>query len=194
MRALVLLAALLVVVPAYAADPPTTDLVGVYFDEGATTNVLDAETMQPFFVYVVLTEPSGPNIEALEYSYLLTVPPGLESQVFQLAGATCGFTGCGSDPDATPLRGDHIFGFAAPCQVAPATLIHVWQYLFLSPMSVQFRLGPSSHGNMLYQSDGELIPMHPVSGDPDLPLAFIQVTNPVVTHPSTLGTVKALYR
>jgi hypothetical protein len=194
MRALVILAALLVVGPALADDPPAPDLVGVYFDEDAVTNVLDAETMQPFFVYVVLNNPSGPNIQALEYSYLLTVPPGLENQVFQLASGTCSFAGCNPDDGTTPLQGDLIFGFAAPCQVAPATLIHVWQYLFLSPMSVQFRLGPSSHGNMLYQSDGELIPMHPVSGDPDLPLAFATVTDPVAAESSTFGALKALYR
>ena len=81
----ILIATILITSSALAVVDPDPDGVGVYFDLGADFTESVVGTNFPIFVYVILTNPTGAEIQGFALSYRLVVPAGMEGLVFRLA-------------------------------------------------------------------------------------------------------------
>jgi hypothetical protein len=82
-KLVVLLLVSLMATTAFAQIDPDTDMLGVYFDMGATDNCLTIGPSVPFFAYVTITNPSAPEVHGLEFGYNL-VSTGAPGTMFRL--------------------------------------------------------------------------------------------------------------
>ena len=83
-KLIVLLLTGLMATSAFAVIDPDNDMLGVYFDLNADSNCLDIGPSIPFFVYVMITNPTAPQVRGLEFGYSITNTGG-PGTVFRLA-------------------------------------------------------------------------------------------------------------
>jgi len=69
---------------AFAQVDPDPDMIGVYFDLGATNNCLQISPHMPFFAYVIITNPTGVQVGGVEFGYNLVNTSG-PGTLFRLA-------------------------------------------------------------------------------------------------------------
>jgi hypothetical protein len=180
--------------PAIAVQNSDPDQVGIYFDLDAETNSMTVDPEEPFLAYLILANPTGANVEAFSFRYRIEVPPELEPMFLTLSQSIppmiiiffC------EEPDSQ-FDCQIDWGNATPWPAEQATILYTWQFIIFEPMDVKFFLEPGDIG-LIYQSEGDLLPMYPVSGSFDAPVANVNGEAVVATDQATFGTLKALYR
>ncbi len=194
-----LLVVCLVTSSALAVVDPDPDMMGIYFDLNADENCLTISPNIPFFAYLILTNPTSSGISAYEFGLDVVVPAGMEGLIFQLSTYTYG--GFDWFPDYPGvLGGDYIVGLSSPYPAAPATPLHVWQYMLLSPMPVEIYIHspstPSIPGDLpiVLTDEGHLMQVGLSTGGPDIPVATVNTDCVVGVDEVNFGSIKALYR
>ncbi len=186
-----------------ATADPDPDGIGVYFDLQADIwqNWIGANI--PFNAYVILTNPSGEEILGYEFAYQLLVTPGMENLIFGLGIVF---------PDFVPIvppwpiydifAGEVVIGPFAPAPMPgnPAVVLATWQFMLLTPnIWAEFYLGPTSgdgvtDGRLAYDSEAGWVSMNNSTGNPEIPVATVNLEAPIPITETTYGSLKALYR
>lgn len=183
---------------AHAVVDPDPDGIGVYFDLDADVYEITVGPGTPFHAYAILTNPTGSGVRGYEFSCIFSTPPGMEGWLFKLQEIWHGFNEI--LPVEPPLMGPNfMIGFGTPIPAAPTVKLVTWQFMLLTPMVVDFYMGPSTgefgtRGLLVYESPAGPVPMHVSSGDPDLKVATVNGTGVVSVTPTSYGSLKALYR
>lgn len=179
---------------AAAVVDPDPDGIGIYFDLNADIVHTWVDPSVVFNAHVILTNPSATELQAFEFFYALTAPPGMEGLVFRLS---YWFPDC---PNCLfVFENEVVLGLPVPVPLANPHVLMNLQYLLLAPLDAQFFLGPTSgepgtSGLLAYWSEAGVIPMNPSSGNPDLPVAMVNSEGVVPVEETTLGSLKALFR
>ncbi|MCP4144451.1 MAG: hypothetical protein GY752_04110 [bacterium] len=202
MRLLIVALVLLVgALPGFATVDPDPDQIGIYFDYNADVTCIDTVPFLPFWAYVMVTNPTNPEIWGVEFSLCVEVFGGTEDMLIRLSEQWEG--GSSSIPpfDIDWCADGVMQGFAYP--VLPQsgnTLMVSLQYMLVSDIAVNFYLGPAANqsipdGLPAYLGPGGLV--HPLgisSGSPDLPVASVNCCFVVDSELTTFGKLKCLYR
>jgi hypothetical protein len=182
----------------YATVDVDPDQLGIYFDVGADQTCFSVGPSVPFSVYVVLTNPSQPEVVGFEFGYRVAVPPGTEDLVFRLQNAS----GCWNWEVDPWYESDYVCGLASPIPLTGSNAVLViWQFMLLVPgITMEFYLGPAVvesivDGLPAYASPDGIFPLGVSSGDVNLPVAMVNTDCSVVAvdHMS-FGELKSLYR
>jgi len=202
-KLVVLLLVSLMASSAFAVADPDPNMMGFYFDMGADQNCLEVGVNIPFFCYVIVTNPTIAAIDAYEFHFTNEVPVGLDGLWFQLANNIANGAASGVDVGVSnKLGGDVIVGLATPIPCTSATIVHSWQYMLLTAMSVPMYLTgssvPSLPGGLpvIQEAGGDLMLVGTsTGGDPAVPVAGVNLgTCPVAVENETWGSLKSLYR
>ncbi len=183
---------------AQAVVDPDPDGIGIYFDLNADIYQTVVGPSSPFDAYVILTNPTWAEILGYEFSRHISVPPGMEGMVIWLDRTWTGFNEL--LPVELPDLGDNVMlGMVAPLPTSPAVVLVRWQFMLLTPMVMDFYLGPSNgefgtNGRLAYESEAGWVPMYVSSGDPGLLVATVNGTGVVPATSTTFGSLKALFR
>jgi len=201
-KLVVLLLVSLMATSAFATIDPDPDMIGVYFDETADVNCLTQGSGAGFFVFVVITNPTAPEVWGVEFGYrVATVPAGQDASLFRLAEQLpSGALNVGNASDK--MLGDYIIGFATPFPGAGNNVTVVsWQYMMLAAMGLEYYIGPSEvesipDGLPAYEIGGEIAPLGVSTGHPALgvPAATVNGDCVVATEDVSFGSVKSLFR
>jgi hypothetical protein len=195
---LVLLMISLMATSAFAVVDEDPDMLGVYFDASADQNALNIGINIPFFAYVMITNPSEANVWGLEFGYDVVVPAGFEGLIFRLANnLPAGSVDLGNSTSL--FSGDYVAGLASPLPGQPVTTFVTWQFMILTPMTVELFLGPSqvesiSDGLPAYEYGGQIKSLGLSTGGPGVPVAVVNGTGPVANEEASFGSVKSLFR
>jgi len=192
---------LLGALPGLATVDPDSDQIGIYFDYNADVTCIDMPLFLPFWAYVIVTNPTSPEIWGIEFSLCVEIFDGNEDMLLRLSEQWEG--GSSSIPpfDIDWCADGVMQGFAYP--VLPQsgnTLMVSIQYMLVSDIAVDFYLGPVSNqsipdGLPAYLEPGGLL--HPLgisSGSSALPVASVNCCNVVPAESTTFGKLKCLYR
>ncbi len=205
-KLVVLLLVSLMATSAFAVVDPDDDMIGIYFDMNADDNCLIIGASLPFMAYIVTTNPTAPAISAYELGYRIVVPTGMEGFLFRLAstianGVTTGLN-LGNETDV--LEGTYIVGLAEGLPGDPATVLHSWQFMLLSPLvTMEFYLSsipvdpsiPGDYPVLLNDVTKVLYQAGQSTGGPDTPVATVNFENCVVgVENASFGSVKSLFR
>lgn len=194
-----LLVVCLVSSSALAVIDPDPDMMGIYFDLNADENCLTIGASTPFNAYLILTNPTSSGITGYEFGLDVVVPAGMEAMIFTLAN----YSYCESEwfPEyPVGMGGEYIVGLRSPCPTAPATVIHVWQYMLLHVIPVEMYIhsisNPSIPGDLPIVQTGEshLMQVGLSTGGPDIPVATVNTDCVVGEQEVNFGNVKALFR
>jgi hypothetical protein len=190
--ALAAVASLVVGGQALAQVDAGPDGLGMFFDTGATEYCMDFTGGQVnlYLMLVNCSEPTG--ISGWECHVTYTVPSGNFETGWTLPAGSLNVS-------AAP---DFVVGLGAPLPFAPAMLLATYGVLAFVPDPMMFYVGPcntpSIPGTAVYAAGddpGLLIPMSPVSGNPELPVAQLNGGCGVIgNEDATFGQVKNLYR
>ena len=202
-KLVVLLLASLVATSAFAIIDPDPDMMGIYFDVDANTNVLDGQVANlPFFTYLILTNTTATSVKAYELGVDNVFDPG--NTFFMLANLVANGEVDGINVGApTSAGGDYIVGLSAPIPARPAIILHSWQYMmsgvaFPVAMYIHASSVPSIPGNLPVIEDGasrELSTVGTSTGGPEFPVAGVNFNDiPVAVEESSFGSVKSLFR
>lgn len=201
-KLVVLLLASLVATSAFAQIDPDPDSMGIYFDLGATDNCWSTGASIPFFAYLVLANPTAPEINAYELGMELVVPAGMEGMVFRLASTIANGAVSGVDVgENDALGGDYIVGLAAPLPASDVLVLHSWQYMVLAVFPVEMYIGASSAPSIdgvfpvVQNAQGSILYQTALStGGPDFPVATVNTDCVVGVEEASFGSVKSLFR
>jgi len=198
MKFLLLLIACLVATSAFAVIDPDDDHLGVYFDLNAdmVCGIIGPNII--FNAYVTITYPSLSNISGIEFGY--RVVPGIPGMlVRQAVILPSGAIDVGNSSD--PTVGYYVMGLAAPIPASSAVQMVTWKFYLLTPMSVDFFLGPAAVQSILdglpayIDSSNTLLPLGISSGSAQLPVAMVNRYCMVVdVEETSFGSIKSLYR
>jgi hypothetical protein len=195
---LLFIAASVLAMSGYATVDTDSDQIGVYFDLDANETCISVAPSIPFFAYVVVTNPSVPEVLGFEFSYRVAVPAGLEGLVFRLQNASP----CWIWPGNPWYEGDYVCGLASPAPMTGSNVIVItWQFMLLAPgVSMEFFLGPAyvesiADGLPAYAVSDGILPLGVSSGDIGLPVAAVNGDCRVVSvNNVTFGALKGLFR
>ncbi len=204
-KLVVLLLASLIASSAFAVVDPDPNGIGIYFDVTANETSLTINPSIPFNAYLILTNTDAPAISAYEVGYRNVVPAGMEGLLFRLASTIANgvVTGLDLGDSSDILAGDHIVGLAAPLVAGPATVLHAWQYMILSPdMTMEMYISAASQSSLpgiypvILNSDSSTLfqAYHSTGIDGDLPVAGVNGPVPVAVEDASFGSVKSLFR
>ncbi len=197
-KLIVLLLVSLMATSAFAVVDEDPDMLGVYFDANADENSINPIVNVPFDAYVMITNPSAADVWGLEFGYDIVVPAGFEGLFFRLSNSLpAGSVDLGVSDDK--LSGDYVAGLATPLPGNPATTFVTWQFMLLSPMTVEIFLGPSNvqsidDGLPAYEIGGVILPLGLSTGGANVPVAVINGLGPVAVEEASFGSVKSLFR
>jgi len=203
-KLVVLLLVSLMAGSAFAVTDPDPDMIGIYFDLNANDNCKVIGPSIPFNAYLILTNTTAPAVSAYEVGYTNVVPSGMESMLFRLASTIANGAVSGLDlgDSSDILAGDHIVGLAAPLQAGPATVLHAWQFMILSPdLTMEMFIGAASQSSLpgtfpviLNASDSTLFTAGQSTGGIDTPVATVNLPCVVGVEDASFGSVKSLFR
>lgn len=191
------LAALSLLVPSTGMAQYSNQL-GLYTDQAGTTTGTDGTA--PFTnvtAYVVLFNPYNTNLEQP-----ITGVKGAEWALTPGAGVVVLSLDFPVSTINVGTTTDVIAGFATPVDASSGTVtVGTYTFLYTSATSdpVEFHVAPFSsaslpgHMAVLDFADEQVYPLHPSSGDYELPVFGINLS-PVAVEPTTMDAVKALYR
>jgi hypothetical protein len=201
MRFLIVVLVLVVsVIPGFATVDPDPDQIGLYFDTNADVTCIDVLPSTPFWAYLVISNPSSPEVWGVEFSLCVEVIGGSPSLLFRLS------EDWEIDDVSQPVVIDWcndgaIRGWASP--ILPQdnnALIVSFQYMLLAEMGLNFYLGAVStqaieDGLPAYLGTGDVVlPLGVSSGNTGLPVASVNGCNAVPVEGSTFGGLKCLFR
>jgi hypothetical protein len=190
---------------AFAVVDPDPNQIGIYFDLDADDNCLIIGPQIPFNAYVILTNTDAPTVSGYEFGYENVVPAGLEGLLFRLESSFGDGNSSGLDlgDSSDILVGDHIVGLSAPLVTSPATILHTYQFLLLSPdVTMEMYLGPASQSSIpgdfpviLNAETSTLFQAGQSTGGIDTAVATVNIDDCVVgVEDASFGSVKSLYR
>jgi len=195
-KLLVTLAIVCLAGSAIAQVDPDPDGLGMYFDLEGVDYCLDYMGGQAF-VYLLLTNCSQPSgISGWEAHVTYVVPSGDFETGWTLPAGSLNVS-------AAP---DFVVGLGTPMPYAPALLLATYGILVFAPDQMDFFVGPcntpSLPGVPAYAAGddpGLLVPLQPVSGSADLPVAQLNPANGcpgdvIGTQQETFGSVKAMFK
>ena len=201
MRSLIVfLVSLAITVPGFATVDPDPDQIGIYFDTNADVTCIDVLPSTPFWAYLIITNPSSPEILAIEFSLCVEVVGGSPGMLFRLS-VVWENDNIG-DPVLTDWCNEGVArGWAVPIvpQENNALLVR-FQYMLLADMGLNFYLGAFStqtieDGLPAYLGTGDVVlPLGVSSGNTGLPVASVNGCNAVPVKDSTFGGLKCLFR
>ncbi len=120
---------------AFAVADPSPDGVGVYFDENADVGQAWIAAYTPFYVHVVLTNPTLLSIEGAEFGWFVQTTPGSESSLMLFSYLEAG------DPDVTlpineldPLGGDVDCHWSSPLPTQETHVLLTLGYMLMTNM------------------------------------------------------------
>jgi hypothetical protein len=205
-KLVVLLLASLIASSAFAVMDPDPNGIGIYFDLTADDNCKMVGASMPFNAYLILTNTDAPTVSAYEVGYLNVVPAGMESLLFRLSSLIANGVVSGLDlgNSSNILDGDHIVGLAAPLVSGPATVLHAWQYMLLSPtVTMEMFISSASQSSIegiypviLNAETSTLFQAYHSTGIAgDMPVATVNLEPCVVgVENASFGSVKSLFR
>jgi hypothetical protein len=197
-KLVVLLLVSLMATTAFAQIDPDPDGIGVYFDMAATQVSYDATVNVPFFAYVCITNPTAAEVHGLEFGYQVNVPAGLDGLFFRLLQTVpAGAVDLGNSTNK--LMGDFVVGLASPLPAAASVPFVTWQFMLLTPMSVEFYITGSTvpslpGGEPAYEIGGSIRKLQQSTGGDGFPVATINGPAPVAVEETSFGSVKSLFR
>jgi hypothetical protein len=193
-RVLCLAILLLASTTAMGQIDPDADGIGLYWDEGANEvcRSIDAGMAT---LYVAITNPSGSGAIA-GWECANPVCEGLP------AGTNLvDFAAYGDAMGNFPFCPDFSYGLGSPLPWGPVVLLAELVFQVQYPACAEFYIRPVVEGGggwldyMTTQDMGQLIQLHPSSGDCDLPVAQLNCDCTVVESSfATWGGVKTMYR
>ncbi len=197
-KLVILLLVSLMATSAFATIDPDPDMLGVYFDLDAEDNCL--EGVGPFVqfgAYVVITNPSAPEVHGLEFGYTINTS---DPSVFRLLNALPpGAVDLGDSSDWA--TGDYVVGLATPLLSSTAVVFVEWQFLLqVAEISMEFYLGPSvvesiADGLPAYEIGGSILPLGLSTGGVEYAVATVNTGICVVANEvESFGSVKSLFR
>ena len=144
-------------------------------------------------MYIILTNPSAPEISGFEVGYWVDVAAGYDSNFYRL-GNNLEKPGSDLGDSSNHMQGDYVVQFDEPVPAAPSVILVRWQYMLLTPMVVSLNLGPAVVQSIddeypAYYSEGSVIPV-PMGYQCCLVNADCGLTEKV----TSFGHVKSLYR
>ena len=179
--------------PAAAVIEPDPDLIGIYFDTSGDVGDYFISPSIPFFAYVMVLNPTEPQITSCEFGWDIHVSAGMEGMFFRLA-----LTSSGDIPVNTEqldvFADDVTITWSEPLPAIPATPVLSFQFMLLAPMVGYIEITPGQD-NLLADglpayANGESVR---ALGTPSCSGQINQSCG-LATEPSTFGAVKALYR
>ncbi len=193
----VLLLVGLMATSAFAGLDDGANSIGLYFDSGALTNEMNIGASTPFFAYIILSNPTFPELSGFELSYDVETPAGMEAMYFRLGEDLQG--GLNVAQGNTATSGQYVVGWGSPRSTSATTILASWQCMLLSPMTVNYYFGPSNpqsiqDGWPALEIGGSIIAGYLSSGSPDAPVAIVNGTGVVSEEVESFGGVKALFR
>jgi len=194
-RFILILIALTWAIPGYATIDPDPDQIGVYFDVDAMEMCYDY-TGTPVTAYVIITNPSLPDVAGVEYSVCTNWDWDYSIQLS--SPNSCLFS-------IHPVENDECLdGLPASCNythspAGTAAIVMTLRVRLFSEDRFEFFLGPypGADGEELptyWGEDSVRVPLNVVSGDISLPVATINGDCPVSITESTFSRVKCWYR
>jgi hypothetical protein len=196
----------LVATSALAVTDPEPDMIGIYFDLNADNNCTVLGPSIPFIAYLITTSPSPAAINAYEFGFTNHITPaGNDGMLFMLASNIANGAVSGLDVgEHTPTGGDYIVGLASPLATSEATILHSWQYMLLTPVSIDMFLFQSSKPSIpgtfpvLQNAEGSILyQVGQSSGSWEYAVACVNLGDqccPLATEERSFGSVKGLYR
>jgi hypothetical protein len=196
-RVTAILLVLLIAGAAGAGLDSGTNSIGLYFDPAAGTNEFDVGASEPFFAYIILSNPDFPELSGFEMSFNVVTPPGMEGLFYRLSENLYG--GLNVAQGGTATVGQYVVGWGEPRPTSAVTPLADWQCMLLNPMTVEIYFGPSEPQSLpdgwpALEIGGVIIPAYLSSGSPGSPVAVINGTGPVAVETAAFGEVKALFR
>jgi len=200
-KLVVLLMVSLMAASAFAGIDDGDNSIGIFFDLGGNNAETTAAQNVPFFAYLVVSNPTFPELSGVEVSYRVETPVGFEAFYFRLAEDLYG--GLNVAQGNTATLGQYIIGWGTPRPTSTVTPLVGWQCMLLTVMEVKMYIGPSTpesiqDGLPALEIGGTIIPADFSTGAPSLPVAIVNrgaQTDPVVPDETTsFGDVKALFR
>ncbi len=177
---------------AIAQSDPDPDGIGIYFDQGATTNsTVVAEGTSSVTAYLILTNPTiGGNL--VHWAARVSCDPNSQASI-------SGLVYNGSNIDVDNMPGSSHWNFEAsvnqqPYPVSEITLLaelSIYSVSYSEPIYLFVTEGPEYPA---YGTDEGWAYYHPSSGSLDLPVAVINGEAPVPTENQSWGQLKSLFR
>lgn len=184
--------------PGYATVGPDPDQIGVYFDTEAEITCVTEYVGTPISAYVIITNPTFPDIRGVNYSFCLdTGGNDLDVLVYPIWPP-----GCFGDIDPIPdfcLDGPPVHCPYTPDPSGTEVVAMTFSVRLFGHFTVDFYLGPlpGADGEEMptyWGEDGVHRPLSVSSGDLALPVATIGGDCPVPVGETTFARVKCLYR
>lgn len=194
-KLVVILLVSLMATSAFAVVDPDPNMIGVYFDVDANVNSAPQGVFALFDMYVILTNPTMPQIDAFEFKYDMVGPNVIKNTQTLPAGALD--VGAGGQ---TAASGSIIAGLATPLDCTPATILVSWTYYVLALDPLEIFIGASEPSSMpgglpvIQEAGGDLMTVGTSTGGPGIPVAVVNGDAPVAVESNTWGGVKSLYR
>jgi len=194
-KLLVLLTISLMATSAFAQVDTDPDMIGVYFDTGATSNSAVIAPATATQVYVIITNPTSAQVQGLEVGYEIVAPAG---SYFRLQNSLPGgAVDLGNSDDIT--SGDYVVGLAAPMPSSSAVVFITWSFFLTAPVQMDIYLGPSAvesipDGLPAYETGGTIQSLGLSTGGVGTPCAVVNGTAPVAVEETSFGGVKSLFR
>lgn len=190
-RERMLLALLIVLLPAFGLASDESNQLGFYFEPGAESNCVEAAPYVTVPVYLVLTEPDIDRLYGFEYG--VSVEGSYLIQSVAMAG---------SGPiDVGGSQDNHIVGLGAPLNINGATVLSTLQVFVMDQNLIRFDLHNSDPTSVpdapncpaLLLEDDEIVAAA-LAVPPNLPSARINgMCNPE-TEDGSWDKVKSLYQ
>ena len=178
---------------ARAVVDPTPNQMGIFFDQNADSRSMTIGASIPFMMYVILTNPTAPEVSGFEVGYWINVAAGYDSYLYRLAN-NLGVPGSDLGDSSDYMQGDYVVQFDEPIPSVPSVILVRWQYMLLAPMMAALNLGPSVEQSIddeypAYYSEDSVIPV---------PMGYqcclVNADCGLAERVSSFGHVKSLYR
>lgn len=182
---------------AFAVIDPDNNMMGIYFDETADMNAIEATPNVPFSAYIMVTNPTYPELSGFEVAYEVVVPAGMSGLYFRLAESIQGGINVGDSEN--PMSGEYIVGWPSPRPTTEAFVATAWTLMLLGDFTADLYLGPTAEPSVdnnlpALEIGGEIVSVGLSTGGPGNAVARINGTAPVAQEVSNFGNVKALFR
>lgn len=201
MKISIVILVLSVFVNAASADPEP-DVIGIYFQPEAYSFCAPVAPSTPFTVYIVILDPSSPEVAGAEFSFCVGAASTMSPFYFLLAAHWS--AECPMPIDISVLDPCEA-GIRVMCtEPIPATgqnvVVAEFRGMVLANTPLYFFLGPHSiptvdDGLPAYVGvGGQNVPLTCASGDCGSPVANVNGECGVAAEPTTFGSLKSLYR
>lgn len=184
--------------PTMATLDPRPDRIGIYFDTNGNIGDAIISPHIPFHAFVIIVNPSEPEIIGFEFGYQIQ-GYGLSELLRFGNELPPGATDTGDNSEV--LEGDYVVSLQDPLPATSAVVVVTWQLMLMEDLSAYLSLRAADNptntdGFPAYFSESSVISLgysywcHGVDGTG----ATINEACPTAVEASSFGRVKGLYR